>query len=162
MKSLLTLCMLFVLAFTGAAQDATGTPVEPSETTPFMHALSLIPNTSEVRGAEPMFSYADYHASIESRGIERPETLAAFLEDLQDLQAGQGGLEPRAFEFVDVGHGMVFRGMRAGAGGAKGLPLQWNDHILSPFTHARQSPLQRPPGPGPFDRCRRGRPGWLQ
>src|SRR3990167_86630 len=39
----------------------------------------------------------------------RHVALLAFLEDLQNLQAGQRGLESRAFEFVDVGHGMVFR-----------------------------------------------------
>src|SRR6218665_1449463 len=39
--------------------------------------------------------------------------LAALLEDIQNLQARQRGLQARAFEFVDIGHGMLFR-VRAG------------------------------------------------
>ncbi|MNR41666.1 hypothetical protein D3C85_1600820 [compost metagenome] len=38
----------------------------------------------------------------------RHVALRALLEDLQDLQAGQGGLEARAFEFVDIRHDRVF------------------------------------------------------
>src|SRR5688500_15472453 len=76
MKSLLILCMLFVLAFTGAAQDATDTPAEPS---PFLRALSLIPDSAAVRESTPILSYADYHAAIESRGMTVPESLAGYL-----------------------------------------------------------------------------------
>ena len=84
MKILLALCMLFALTPGGTAQDATATPaepIEPSEMTPFLRALSLIPNTSGVRGAEPMFSYADYHAAIEARGMDVPESLAGYLAE---------------------------------------------------------------------------------
>jgi hypothetical protein len=66
-----------VLAFTGAAQDAIETAPEP---TAFMRALSLIPNTAAVREATPIFSYADYHAALEARGMPVPESLAGYLD----------------------------------------------------------------------------------
>ena len=80
MKILFALGLLLMLAFTGAAQDATGTPAETAEPTAFMRALSLIPNTAAVRESTPLFSYADYHAAIASRGMDVPESLSAYLE----------------------------------------------------------------------------------
>ena len=75
MKILLIVVAMLWLAFTGAAQDATSTPdTEPS---PFLHALSLIPDTPAVRAGMPLFSYADYHASIASRGLTVPESFSA-------------------------------------------------------------------------------------
>ena len=75
-KHLIILLALFVLTLTSVAQDA----AEP-EPLPFMRALSLIPDTALVREATPLFSYADYHAALAARGIERPERLVAFLDD---------------------------------------------------------------------------------
>jgi hypothetical protein len=80
MKILIALCLLFALAFSGAAQDATEISPEPSEMTPFLRALSLIPNTSAVREATPVFSYADYHAALEARGMPVPESLSGYLD----------------------------------------------------------------------------------
>lgn len=78
MKNLLTICMLLMLVFTGAAQDGTE-PTPSDEPTGFMQVLSLIPDTSDVRLSEPIFSYADYHAGIEARGMDVPESLAGYL-----------------------------------------------------------------------------------
>ena len=83
MKILLALFILFTFALTTTAQDATGTPEAPAaespEPSPFLRALSMIPNTAEVRASEPILSYADYRAAIESRGLPVPESLGAFL-----------------------------------------------------------------------------------
>jgi hypothetical protein len=75
-KHLIILLALFVLTLTSVAQDA-----PDPELSPFMRALSLIPDTALVREATPLFSYADYHAALAARGIERPERLVAFLDD---------------------------------------------------------------------------------
>lgn len=77
---LIILLTLLVLPLSTAAQDTTETPPEPSETTPFLHALSLIPNTAAVRDATPIFSYADYHAAMEARGMAVPQSLSGYLD----------------------------------------------------------------------------------
>src|SRR5690606_1972886 len=52
-----------------------------AEPSPFLRALSLIPDIAPVREATPLFSYADYHAALAARGIETPERFADFLAD---------------------------------------------------------------------------------
>ena len=42
--------------------------------------------------------------------FRRHMALATALENFEDFQAGNGGFEPSAFEFVDVGHGVIFKG----------------------------------------------------
>jgi len=39
-------------------------------------------------------------------------TLAAALKNFEYFEAGNGGFEPGAFEFVDVGHGAIFKGVQ--------------------------------------------------
>ena len=73
------LITLLVLASSVVMAQDTSTP-EP-EPSPFRRALSLIPDIPLVREATPLFSYADYHASLASRGIERPARLAEFMAD---------------------------------------------------------------------------------
>jgi hypothetical protein len=77
MKIVLIVVTMFMLAVTGAAQDTPDTPPEPSR---FRRALSLIPDIGSVRAGPQMFNYADYHASIESRGLSVPENVARLLE----------------------------------------------------------------------------------
>lgn len=78
-KHLIFLFALFVLTLSAVAQDATETPdPEPS---PFRRALSLIPDIESVRESTLIFSYADYHAALAARGIERPDRLVEFLDD---------------------------------------------------------------------------------
>ena len=43
----------------------------------------------------------------------RHMALATALENFENFQAGNRGFEPGAFEFVDVGHGVVVKGVRA-------------------------------------------------
>jgi hypothetical protein len=69
MKILLALCMLFVLAFTGAAQDATETAPEPS---PFLRALSLIADVPSVQDGAPVVSYGANHEALLARGLPIP------------------------------------------------------------------------------------------
>lgn len=78
MRNLL-LIPLLVLALTrsGAAQDATP-DAAPS---PFLQALALVPDTPLVRGADILFSYADYHAAFAARRAELPVRLANLLDD---------------------------------------------------------------------------------
>lgn len=79
MRKFLTILLVLLTSALTLAQDATGTPdAEPS---PFRQALALIPDTALVRGANILFSYADYHAALEARAIERPERLADYIED---------------------------------------------------------------------------------
>lgn len=78
-KLLLSFLLMLALSLSAAAQDATDTP--EGEPSPFLRALALIPDIAPVREAGLVFSYADYHAALAARDIERPETLAAFVED---------------------------------------------------------------------------------
>ncbi len=59
----------------------------------------------------------------------RHVALLAFLEHVQNFQAGQRGLEAGIFEFFDIGHGCTLG--REGAKGAKN-PSRYNEAIISP------------------------------
>ena len=67
----------------------------------------------------------------------------ALLEDLQDLQPRQSGLEPGALEFVDVGHRVVSpsRGWLSGRNPAATMGRSYR----LPHSHARPDPSRCPP-----------------
>ncbi|MNN66999.1 hypothetical protein D3C81_1826050 [compost metagenome] len=57
------------------------------------------------RGQADVRAFVQQHAE---HVFGRHVALRAFLEDLQNLQAWQGGFEARVFEFVDIRHDRVF------------------------------------------------------
>ena len=61
--------------------------------------------------------------------LRRHVPLGALLENFQNFQTGQGGLEPCAFEFINIGHGAFFVPVRALL--PKAQPLQSPDHIAT-------------------------------
>jgi outer membrane protein assembly factor BamE len=58
--------------------------------------------------------------------------LRCALENFQNFQSWDSGLEPGTFEFVDVGHGGR-RGQRGNGRSKCDRTLQWDDHIVMPF-----------------------------
>lgn len=79
MKILLTLFILFVLAFTTAAQDATGTPEAPAaEPSPFLRTLSLIADVPPVQAGGPVVSYGANHEALLARGLPVPPSWAIY------------------------------------------------------------------------------------
>lgn len=79
MRTLFTMLLLLASSLT-LAQDGATTPETPeTEPSPLLHALSLIPDTPEIRQTQPILSYADYQAAIEARGMAVPDSLGGYL-----------------------------------------------------------------------------------
>jgi hypothetical protein len=76
MKLVLSLLILFALAFTTTAQDPTGTP--DAEPTTLMRALSLIADTPAVQDGAPVVSYGGHHDALLARGLPVPANWGFF------------------------------------------------------------------------------------
>lgn len=73
--------ILFVILFLIASSVAAAQDSPDPDPTPFRRALSFIPDISADHDSVPLFSYADYDAALQARGIERPARLEDYLKN---------------------------------------------------------------------------------